>query len=95
VRRDLVSRVPGAFPAFLSVTSGQDSRRQPRADQGHSHVIDRLPADLVPPLGFAHAKHDLCVRVLAHQLPIERAAGPIDGRLIAREEGVPIDGLAA
>ena len=32
---------------------------------------------------------------MLEQLAVERAAGPVDGRPVAREEPVPIDGLAA
>ena len=49
----------------------------------------------MPALGITHGEDHLGLRVVPHQVFIETAAWPVNGRLITLEESLPIDGLAS
>ena len=77
----------------VELSQGRHERAHP-ARHDLRHLVDRFVGALVPALGVAYGKQHLGLRVLRHQLAVERAARKVDRRLVATQQRLPIDRLA-
>ncbi len=89
-------KTPSQISRSIKRKKARNRGRNGRIQAGNARLLtdNGLAGAVVPPLGVAHGQDHLRLGIEPEVLLVEVAAGPIDGRLIAPEQCLPIDGLA-